>query len=129
MKTSNINISSATLSAIRSLLFNNEGVDISPIVNDMATADDNKDLLAINVALVMRGAKPTIDEASRYNKFYNNKGFARWDFVSYSLIRDLVTYKVVEYDYTETGDATKRNREYLNTCSLANWEEMATQLD
>lgn len=129
MKTSNINISSATLSAIRSLLFNNEGVDISPIVNDMATADDNKDLLAINVALVMRGAKPTIDETSRYNKFYNNKGFARWDFVSYSLIRDLVTYKVVEYDYTETGDATKRNREYLNTCSLANWEEMATQLD
>lgn len=57
-----IEISSATLNAIKNLLFANDGVNIKPLVEDLKVGETNEDLLAINVALVMQGAKPEICE-------------------------------------------------------------------
>lgn len=121
-----IEISSATLSAIKNMLFANEGVNIKPLVNDLKVGETNEDLLAINVALVMKGAKPEICEKSRY-KVYDNV-FYRYDFISYSLILDAVTCVETKFKRLDNGDAEQLYKEHTASMSLSEWENLPTSI-
>ena len=86
-----------TLNALKNLLFSAEGtIDISPIVNDLTVSENCRDILAINVALVMRGMKPEIGKF-RYKK--EGRLLITWELVHYSLISGVVTVKVSAMKY------------------------------
>ncbi len=71
MKNQNwVKVPAQTLNAVKNILFGKEGVDLSPIVNDLALNEKEKDLTAINVALTFMGAKIDIDTKSRYTHNY-----------------------------------------------------------
>lgn len=86
-----INVPVSTLNAIKNLLFSEKegGVDLSSIVEDLTTGNENRDLMAINVGLTFKGIKPEIDSTTRYSRDYQN--LVEYTFVSYSMIRDVVT--------------------------------------
>ena len=126
-----VEISAATLSAIKSMLFTNDGgVDLSPIVTDLTIGDDNRDLTAINTALVFRGAVPEIDKATRFGQDY--KSLVQYTFISYSLIRDRVTAhrrKISEFDEAKNGMFSKDDEGYKVTFSLGEWLEKPVEPD
>lgn len=114
-----VSVPMPTFNALKNLLFSADGtVDVSPIVDDLAVSEDYKDLLAINVALVMKGIKPEIGKF-RYKKEGNL--LITWELVHYSLISGIVTVKVsaMKYDYeTKTfvdynGLSKENNIDYL----------------
>lgn len=118
----NIEISQMTLSAIKSLLFNsNDGIDVSPIIEDLYTKDEEKDLLAINVALIMKGAKPEIDMSPRF-VYYTDNRMRRYIPKHYSLINNTVTcetcyIKIDEngvWNYSEACDDTMNAERFFN---------------
>lgn len=121
-----IEISSATLSAIKNMLFANDGINIKPLVEDLKVGETNEDLLAINVALVIQGAKPEICEKSRY-KVYDNV-FYRYDFISYSLILDAITCVETKFKRLENGDGEQLYREKTFSMSLSDWENLPTSI-
>ena len=86
-----INVPVSTLNAIKNLLFSEKegGVDLSPIVEDLTTGNENRDLMAINVGLAFKGIKPEVDKTTRYSRDYQS--LVEYTFVSYSMIRDVVT--------------------------------------
>ena len=86
-----INVPASTLNAIKNLLFSEKegGVDLSSIVEDLTTGNENRDLMAINVGLTFKGIKPKIDSTTRYSRDYQN--LVEYTFISYSMIRDVVT--------------------------------------
>lgn len=87
-----------TLNALKNLLFSTKGIiDVSPIVNDLAISKDCKDILAINIALVMNGMKPEIGKF-RYKK--EGSLLITWELTHFSLISGIVTVRVsaVKYD-------------------------------
>lgn len=121
-----VEISAATLSAIKSMLFTNDGsgVDLSPIVTDLCVGDENRDLVAINTALVFRGAVPEIDKTTRFGQDY--KSLIEYTFISYSLIKDKVTAhrrRVSEWDETKNDMCPKQDEGYKVTFSLGEWLE------
>lgn len=121
-----VEISVATLSAIKNLLFTNEGTNIKPLVDDLKVGDANEDLLAINVALVMQGAKPTICEESRYRTYDNM--FYRYDFISYSLILDTITCVETKFKRLENGDGEQLYKERATTMNLNDWESLSKSI-
>jgi len=125
-----VEISAATLSAIKSMLFTTDGgVDLNPIISDLCVGDDNRDLTAINTALVFRGAKPEIDETTRFGQDY--KSLIEYTFVSYSLIRDKVTAhrkRLSEWDENKGDMCPKQDDGYKVTFSLGEWLEKSTDL-
>lgn len=99
----NVEISQMTLSAIKSLLFkSNDGIDVSPIVEDLYIRDEEKDLLAINVALVMKGAKPEIDMSSRFVHYSDNR-LRRYIPKHYSLINNTITCETCYMELDKDG--------------------------
>ena len=127
-----ISIPKPTFNALKNLLFSTEGIDVSPIVNDLAISEDCKDLMAVNIALVMKGMKPEIGKF-RYKK--EGRLFITWELVHYSLINGIVTVKVsamrydsetktfTDYevfpkenhiDYLEWAEASNNKREILD---------------
>lgn len=129
---STINVPVSTLNAIKNLLFSEKegGVDLSPIVADLTVGDANSDLVAINVGLTFKGIKPDVDKTTRYAKNY--KELMEYTFVSYSMIRDLVTYerKVVfrwDSDKNELCPYST-NDSFLESCSLSAWYDKVTDL-
>lgn len=121
-----VEISSATLNAIKNLLFANDGINIKPLVEDLKVGETNEDLLAINVALVMQGAKPEICEKSRYRTY--DGMFYRYDFVSYSLILDTITCVETKFKRLESGDGEQLYKERTTTMTLSEWENMQTSI-
>ena len=127
---STINVPVSTLNAIKNLLFSEKegGVDLSPIVSDLTVGDANSDLVAINVGLTFKGIKPDIDKTTRYAKDY--KELVQYTFVSYSMIRDLVTFErkvIAKWDSTK-GDLcpVDDKQSYVDTISLNGWYDKST---
>lgn len=90
-----VEIPAVTLNVLKKLVFDNDGINMSPVIDDLSTGlpEDKKDLLAIHVALTMKGLKPDLDIAKvsykscwRSIKVYIYQGF--------SLIQGLVSFKV-----------------------------------
>lgn len=124
-----VTIPASTLNALKGLLFNSEeGVDLNPIIKDLAVGNTNEDLVAINVGLVFKGLTPEIDTAVRYSKDY--KELVQYTFVSYSMIRDLVTYErktIAKWD-SEKNDLcpVDDKQSYVDTISLNGWYDKST---
>lgn len=126
---STINVPVSTLNAIKNLLFSEKegGVDLSPIVSDLTVGDANSDLVAINVGLTFKGIKPDIDKTTRYAKDY--KELVEYTFVSYSMIRDLVTFErkvIAKWDSTKNDLCPCSTDGYRDSCSLSCWYDKAT---
>lgn len=86
-----------TLNALKNLLFSAKGtIDVSPIVNDLTISEDYKDILAINIALVMNGIKPEIGKF-RFKK--EGHLLITWELTHFSLISGVVTIKVSAMKY------------------------------
>lgn len=123
-----VTIPASTLNALKGLLFNSEeGVDLNPIIKDLAVGGTNEDLVAINVGLVFKGLTPEIDTTVRYAKDYRE--LVQYTFVSYSMIRDLVTYErkiIAKWDSTKNDLCPCSNDGYLDSCSLSAWYDKAT---
>lgn len=115
-----------TLNALKNLLFSAKGtIDVSPIVNDLAISEDCRDIMAINIALVMNGMKPEIGKF-RYKK--EGRLLITWELTHFSLISGIVTVKVsaMKYD-SETKTFTdydifskERNIDYSEWAEASN---------
>ena len=124
-----VSIPVTTLNALKGLLFNSEeGVDLSPIIRDLTVGDDNEDLMAINVGLTFKGLAPKIDTATRYAKDYQS--LVEYTFISYSLIKDVVTYErktIARWEDAKNDLCPYTdNQPYKNTTSLSGWYNMTT---
>lgn len=127
MKNSNstISVPVSTLNAIKNLLFSEKegGVDLSSIVDDLTIGNENRDLMAINVGLTFKGIKPEIDLTTRYSRDYQS--LVEYTFVSYSMIRDMVTCirKVIAKWDSEKNDLCPCEDKYPQnyTFSLNSW--------
>ena len=109
------------VNAVKNLLFNNEGVDLTPIINDLAVDKKHRDLCAISVALAYRGAKIDINTESRY-KHQFGKFITRYDYVGHSLIMGVVKVKTIEYK-VENGDLVKTKENDTISCyGFDQWE-------
>ena len=85
-----VEVPQMTLNALKSLLFGNEGVDLSSIINDLKP-NENDELTAINVGLVYKGLTPEVDKSTRYYRDYMT--LVKWEFVGVSLILGVVKVK------------------------------------
>lgn len=113
-----------TLNALKQLLFNEKGtVDISPIVNDMATEECNQEILAINIALVMKGMKPEIGKF-RYKKEGNF--LITWEMKHFSLINGIVTVRVHALKYENGTFVTYNGFPKEDHIEYSAWAEAST---
>lgn len=122
-----VKVPKSTLMAIKSMLFNSEtGTDLSAIVNDLAGVQADPDLVAINVALVFKGITIDTGENTRYEPDY--KSYYQNSFESMSIILDQIVYTYKRFYWQEDG-SYKEETEGRTTCSVAEWLDMATELD
>lgn len=115
-----------TLNALKNMLFSNEGVDLSNIIDDLATDDAHRDLTAIHVALVHKGVNIDIDKAARYE--YNWKNHViKHEFVGYSLIIGFVKVQSYDCHIDENGDlVVDRKRNGISCYGFDQWAELTT---
>ena len=86
-----------TLNALKNLLFSAEGIiNVSPIVDDLAISKNCRDILAINIALVMKGIKPDIGKF-RFKK--EGSLLITWELTHFSLINGIVTIRISAKKY------------------------------
>lgn len=124
-----VEIPAVTLSALKGLLFNDNGnIDLTPLINDLSVGldEDHKDLMAINVALTMKGLKPEVNiskisyrEDWRAVKMYFYKGF--------SLIEGIAAFEVriIRWDNNKW---TLDKKVYTEMLGLAQVDECLTHL-
>ena len=129
-----VEIPRMTLNALKGLLFSNdEGVDLSSIINDLTPNEEMRDLIAINVALTYKGMKPKLDNTTRYDGDYRT--IKCYEFTSYSLILGVVNCKVVRerlpYDNNKlfTKEDFKSDGESFETIGIDTWLELSTDKD
>lgn len=116
-----VEVPTTIVNAVKNLLFNNEGVDLTPIINDLAVDEKHRDLCAISVALAYRGAKIEINTDTRY-KHQFGKFITRYDYVGHSLIMGVVKVKTIEYK-VENGDLVKTKENDTISCyGFDQWE-------
>lgn len=97
-----VEVPQMTLNALKGLLFGNEGVDLSSIINDLKP-NDNDELTAINVGLVYRGLTPEIDKSTRFTNEWDT--LVKWEFVGISLIMGIVKIKVSRSSYSSSSNS------------------------
>ena len=115
-----------TLNALKNLLFSAEGIiNVSPIVNDLAISENCKDMLAINIALVMKGMKPDIGKF-RFKKEGNL--LITWELTHFSLISGVVTVRVSAKKY-DSGTKTFTDYDIFpkeNNIDYSEWAEASS---
>ena len=128
---STISVPVSTLNAIKNLLFSEKegGVNLSSIVDDLTIGNENRDLMAINVGLTFKGIKPEIDATTRYQSDY--RSLCELTFVSYSMIRDVVTYEkrtIARWDNDKNDliPCADNKEFYTETTSLDDWYNKTT---
>lgn len=82
-KKSFIEMPRMTFEALKGLIFKNEGIDLSPIINDL---DNGNELTAINVALVFKGLKPELSAKVVYDVSWDGKTIYCYTLKNFSLI-------------------------------------------
>lgn len=121
-----ISIPETTLSALKNMLFTNEnGIDLTNIINDLTVGCENKDLIAIHIALTHKGIKPDIDTQNRYFRDYTN--FYELEYIGFSQIMGDVAVKRTEYKYTK--DEIKKISETTYNIAYCQWLEYTTDKD
>ena len=120
-----VEIPTVTLNALKGLLFSDNGnIDLTPLINDLSVGLDEgrKDLMAINVALTIKGLKPEIEVPKisykgdwRMVKVYFYQGF--------SLIEGVAAFEVHQIRWNDNrwkGD----NRVYKEVLGLGQVDEI-----
>lgn len=113
-----------TLKAIKTLLTSESGIDVSPIVEDLAVSPDHKDFMFINVALVMKGKVPDIGKY-RYKKEGNL--LITYEATHFSLIAGIVSVKKTALRYRSDGE-TFEDYDMINhedNLDYSEWAEMS----
>lgn len=122
-----VEISAMTLNALKQLLFSEDGVNLTGIVEDLAAGGKNKDLSAINVGLTFKGIKPEMDMSSRWGNFNEYwRQYSAYTPVGYSLILDRVTYKKCEITRDKEKDEWTSGKVYEDSMSMADWLNLTT---
>ena len=115
-----------TLNALKNLLFSAEGIiNVTPIVNDLAISENCKDMLAINIALVMKGIKPDIGKF-RFKK--EGSLLITWELTHFSLISGVVTVRVSARKY-DSGTKTFTDYDIFpkeNNIDYSEWAEASS---
>jgi hypothetical protein len=83
------------------MLISESGIDVSPIVEDLAVSPDHKDFMFINVALVMKGKVPDIGKY-RYKKEGNL--LITYEATHFSLISGIVSVKKTALRYMSNSN-------------------------
>lgn len=124
-----VSIPKVTLNALKNMLFNNEnGIDLSNIVNDLTINDEQKDLVAINVALVHKGVEIDIDKTTRYEHDYGN--YIRvYEYNGFSLIHGVVKTNSYQVQWNGTELVRTDDKIYSNGYGLEQWERMTTDVN
>jgi hypothetical protein len=131
MKTSKkgfVEVPTTTLNALKNMLFSAEGVDLSAIVNDLAASDDQKDLMAINVALTYKGVQIDIDKRTHYEYDWKNR-YNRFEYVGYSLILGIVKVQRTLVEVAENGEEkVVSTYDNIECYGFDQWEALDTDL-
>ena len=115
-----------TLNALKNLLFSAEGIiNVSPIVDDLAISKNCRDILAINIALVIKGMKPDIGKF-RFKK--EGSLLITWELTHFSLISGVVTVRVSAKKY-DSGTKTFTDYDIFpkeNNIDYSEWAEASS---
>lgn len=124
-----VEVPQTTLNALKNMLFTNEGVDLSNIINDLTPNAENQDLTAINVALTYKGVRVQMDERPHYAYDYRNR-FCQYDFCGYSLILGVVKCVRTYCELCEDGTIAVLNKESnIQLYGFDQWAEMTTDFE
>ena len=123
-----VNVPAATLNALKNLLFSSkDGVDLTNIINDLTTDANQRDLVAINVALAHKGITVDLDKNPRYE--YTYKGVLKHEYLSHSLILNTVTMKSTQYNIDSEGKLGKSFVVHESrTIGMSEWECRTTDI-
>lgn len=119
MKTNNneteIRINSLTLKAIKGLLFNGNGTDLTSIIDDLSVGktEAETELLAVNLGLTYKGLKPKIDESTMW-RYDHGCHYYKYEYVGYSLIKGEVTYTKTYLKMGADGSETEICSDIIN---------------
>ena len=117
-----VTISAAMLNCLKQTLFSQtDGVDLSPIVEDLG----GEDVTAIAVALAYKGIKPEIDTTTRFDTEYRDT-YAKYEFKSYSVIKDLVLISKTYYTWDSNTHTWSNDRSQDMEIQLSRWLNMST---
>lgn len=112
-------VPNTTLNAIKNLLFDNNGVDLTSIINDLSTSQ-NKDLIAINVALVYKGAVIDLNKDTRYKYEYSDI-YEEFTYFSHSIILGVVEVKRTRFKFNDGTPQQIREPE-IECIPIGEWE-------
>lgn len=122
-----VEISEETLRGIKEVMFSKQGINLQPIVNDMVGAEDNSDVIAINMVLLLNGFKPKFDETVRYDGGY--KCVYKYTPVKYSLLQDKITVTVEKLVLQDDKFQEDENyKSYEKTMDYSDFVRYSTEL-
>ena len=128
MKNGMVEISAMTLNALKQLLFSEDGVNLTSIVDDLAAGGKDKDLSAINVGLTFKGIKPEMDMSPRWGNFNEYwRQYSAYTPVGYSLILDRVTYKKCDITRDKEKDEWTSGKVCEGSMPMADWLDLTTE--
>lgn len=119
-------VPNSTLNAIKNLLFSDNGTDLSAIINDLSTSQ-NKDLTAINVALVYKGAKIDINTNNRYKHEYSDI-YEEFTYLSHSIILGVVEVKRTRFKFND-GTMKQIKEPEIEPITINEWEALPDNFD
>lgn len=124
-----VEVPQTTLNALKNMLFtqNEDGVDLSNIINDLTPNAESKDLTAINIALTHKGVRVNVDERPRYEYDWKNR-YYRYDYVGYSLILGVVKVRKTLMEVTDNGENVVSTYDHIECYGFDQWEEKETEL-
>ena len=122
-----VEISAMTLNALKQLLFVEDGVNLTGIVDDLVAGGKNRDLSAINVGLTFKGIKPEMDMSPRWGNFNEYwRQYSAYTPTGYSLILDRVTYKKCEISRDKEKDKWASGEVREDSMPMADWLNLTT---
>ena len=117
----------ATLNCIKSLLFNSEdGVNLKGIVDDIAGAEENRDLTAINVGLAFKGIVPEIDNKPRFESLSWEKSITKFELLHVSVITNKVRVRITKQLCNKECQWVDSKEDRESIITLDKWLEMKT---
>lgn len=120
-----VSINPVTLNALVALVCDKEGVNLSPIIDDLSNGlDVDRAVVAANTVIAFKGIKVEVDSATRYCSG-GQDNYRIWEFIAYSAILDRVTYKAT-YVKLKEGKWEKGNS-YEDTCAYDDWASRSTK--
>lgn len=125
-----VEVPATTLNALKNMLFtqNENGVDLSNIINDINPSAESRDLTAINVALAYKGVRVQIDERPHYSYDWKNR-YNRYDYIGHSLILGIVKVRRTLLELAEDGtEKVFSTYENIECYGFDQWAEFDTDL-